>query len=252
MRLSFMTWVCPDWDLDRILDFADRTPYDGVELRVDVDHEHGVSAEDASDRRREVRERFADRGVDLPAVATGEEFAHSDPEEWRSNVERAKENVELAGDLGADVVRIFAGGDREEMTEDAAADAAEAFTEVGEFAEEHGVRPLLETMHDIVQSPEDALAVKERVETENFGLLWNRASIDPSAFERLRGEIDHVHMHEEVLDPEFTDVESMMERFGDDGYDGYFSLEIIRGEDLPEDQLIETGERLSGYLDAAR
>lgn len=248
MRLSFMTWVCPDWDLDDILDFAERTPYDGVEFRVESDHAHGVSADDSAERRREVRERFADRGVDIPAVATGQQFAQSDDEERAEEIATAKEHIELAGDLGADVVRIFAGGDREEMTDAAAADAAEAFTEVGAFAADHGVRPLLETMHDIVQSPEDALNVLERVDTDNFGLLWNRAAISPEEFEALSGHIHHVHMHEDVLDPEFEAVADAMELYREAGYDGYFSLEIIRGENLPEDQLVETGERLAGYL----
>jgi hypothetical protein len=35
------------------------------------------------------------------------------------------------------------------------------------------------------------------------------------------------------------------------GYTGYVSLEIIKGEDLPEDQLRETGSRLKGYITQA-
>lgn len=247
MRLSFMTWVCPGWDRERIADFVGDTAYDGVEIRVDAGHAHGLGPESSAADREAAVELFEAHGVDVPAVATGAEFAHSGDETRAAAIDAVKANVELAADLGADVVRVFAGGDREEMTEAAAVDAAGAFTEVGEFAEAYGVTPLLETAHDIVQTPDDAHAVLDRVGTDNVGILWNRASIDPADFEAIREDVAHVHMHEDALDPEFDGVLDMIERFREAGYEGYFSLEIIRGEDLPEAKLRETGERLRGY-----
>jgi len=205
---------------------------------------HSTPAERAA-----VVDSFEEHGVEIPAVAAGDELAVADDDERAAQVASAKANVELAGDLGAGVVRVFAGGDREEMTGAAAADTAAVLTELGDLGADHGVTPVLETMHDIVQSPADARAVLDRVETDNVGVLWNRASIDAREFEAIREAVRHVHVHDEVLDPEYEPIADLIERFDGAGYDGYVSLEIIRGEDLPTGVLRETGERLRDHVE---
>ena len=248
MQLSFMTWVCPTWDIDRIADFIDDTPYEGVEFRVDNDHAHGMEPDTPAEERQAVVDLFDERGIDVPAVATSEQFAYVDDEERAAQIESAKANAELAGDLGADVLRIFAGGDQDEMNDEAAAAAAEAFTEVGDYAADHGVTPLLETMHDIVESPEDAYAVLDQVESDNVGILWNRATISEADFAAIEDDLMHVHMHADVLEDDFDDT-SLFSRCADIGYEGAFSLEIIRGEDLADEELRETGDRLQGLIE---
>ena len=249
MQLSFMSWVCPSWDLERIATFAADSPYDGFEPRVESDHAHGLSSDSSADEREAAVELFEHHGVSMPAVATGAKLARADPDDRHAEVEGAQANAELAGDLGASYLRVFAGGDGEQMSDAQIEHTAAALTDLGEFAADHGVMPVLETMHDIVRRPEDALAVLDRAETDNVGLLWNRASITPEEFDAVHRNVYHVHMHDDVLDPEFTGVEDLMSRFQSAGYDGSFSLEIIRGEDLSEEELLETGERLRGYLD---
>ena len=251
MKLGFMTWVCPTWDRERIAAFAAESPYDGVELRVDSDQEHGVGADSSEEDRTAVVALFDEYGVEIPALATSQGLAIVDEEDRAAEIDRAKANAVLAGDLGADYLRIFAKGDQDEMNEAAAGAAAEAFTELGEFAEDHGVRPTLETCHDIVQNVDDALAVAEQVETENFGLLWNRPEIEPNELERIADQLYHVHLHEPALDPEDEGIPDMIDQLADIGYAGYLNLEIIRGEDLSEEELLEAGERLSGNIAAA-
>lgn len=72
-------------------------------------------------------------------------------------------------------------------------------------------------------------------------MFWNQASISPQVVNTLGDRIHHVHVHDDVR------------RLGDElktvGHDGYVSLEIIQGQDLPRDLLTETGERLQGFLD---
>lgn len=248
MKLAFMTWVCPEWTVEEIIEFGAETPYDGVELRVNADHAHGVDADATPEERAAVRERFAAAGLELPCVATSHQFAVADASEREETLAAAKANVELAGDLGADYLRVFAGGDGESMTDAAADRTAAALTDVGEFGRDHGVRPLLETKHDIVETAADAVAVLERVETPNAGALWNRSTIDEAALDALGERIEHVHVHDEVLDPGNENVGGLAAALSRTGYDGYVSLEIIEGENLPRETLAETGERLSEQL----
>ncbi|KYH38794.1 MAG: xylose isomerase domain-containing protein [Candidatus Bathyarchaeota archaeon B26-1] len=249
MKLGFMTFVCPSWSIERIVRFARKAGYDGVEIRVDAGHKHGVSSKSSKEERRRVRRLFESEGVEVSSIATSVQFSFPDPEKRRENIEAAKLNIELAGDLGAKVVRIFAGRNVEELTDEVAGYVAEAFTEVGEYAKDYGVCPLLETLHDIVRSADDALKVLRRVETSNFGILWNHSEIDQRSFNLLKDHIRHFHVHEEVLDPENKNVLHLARMMKTVNFDGYVSLEIIRGEDLPEDLLIETGERLKRYIE---
>jgi len=249
LKLGFMTFVCPSWSIERIVRFARKAGYDGVEIRVDAGHKHGVSSKSSKEERRRVRRLFESEGVEVSSIATSVQFSFPDPEKRRENIEAAKLNIELAGDLGAKVVRIFAGRNVEELTDEVAGYVAEAFTEVGEYAKDYGVCPLLETLHDIVRSADDALKVLRRVETSNFGILWNHSEIDQRSFNLLKDHIRHFHVHEEVLDPENKNVLHLARMMKTVNFDGYVSLEIIRGEDLPEDLLIETGERLKRYIE---
>ena len=42
MKYAFMTFSCPELDLDGVLDLAGRMGYDGIEPRLDSKHAHGV------------------------------------------------------------------------------------------------------------------------------------------------------------------------------------------------------------------
>ena len=200
MKLSFMTFVCPEWKIEKIVQFAKETEYDGVEIRVDVGHKHGISSKSPPEERKYVKKLFDENNVEVSCVATSVQFGFSDPEKRRENIEAAKANIRLASDLGARVIRIFAGGDVPKLTDDVADYIAEAFTEVGDYAAQYGVCPLLETLHDIVKSAEDALKVISRVRTSNFGILWNHSDIDQKSFQLVKGYIKHFHIHDEVLD----------------------------------------------------
>jgi len=247
MKLSFMTFVCPNWGLEKIVGFAKDAGYDGVELRVDEGHKHGISSRSSpADRQRAIR-LFHDNGVEVACVATSNQFGVSDPAKLKGNVEDAKANIGLAGDLGSKVVRIFAGGDSP-MTGEVANRIAGAFTEVGDYAKQFGVTPMLETLHDIVKSAEDAMLVLKGVRTSNFGILWNHSEIDGQSFNMLKGHIRHFHVHDEVLDPGNKNILNLARLMKGIDYDGYVSLEIIKGYDLPESLLIETAKRLKGYI----
>jgi sugar phosphate isomerase/epimerase len=249
MKLSFMTFVCPDWKIEKIVEFAKGAGYDGVELRVDEGHKHEVSSKSSSTDRRYVKGLFRDKSIEVPCIATSVQFGFRDPVKRKENVEAAKANIELAGYLGAKVIRIFAGGDAGKMTDEAAAYIADAFTEVGEYGRQFGVCPMLETLHDIVTSSEDSMAVLGRVKSTNFGILWNHSEIDPKSFELLKGRIRHFHVHDEVLDPANENILHLSKMMKGVNYDGYVSLEIIKGYTLPEDLLIETAKRLKGYIE---
>jgi hypothetical protein len=72
--------------------------------------------------------------------------------------------------------------------------------------------------------------------------------MDEQTFNLLKDHIRHFHVHQEVLEPENDNILHLAKLMKTINYDGYFSLEIIKGENLPEDLLIETAKRLKGYI----
>ncbi|MCD6593177.1 hypothetical protein J7L00_03740, partial [Candidatus Bathyarchaeota archaeon] len=67
----------------------------------------------------------------------------------------------------------------------------------------------------------------------------------------VKDYIKHFHVHDEVLDPRNVNVLKLARKMKTTNFDGYVSLEIIKGHNLPEDLLIETAKRLKRYIEEA-
>ena len=96
MRLSFMTWVCPSWSVERIAEFTATSAYDGVEFRVEKDHAHGVEPDTSRATRAAIVDRLGTRGVDVAAIATSAHLADTDDATRATAIESTKANAELA------------------------------------------------------------------------------------------------------------------------------------------------------------
>ena len=248
MKLSFMTFVCPTWPIERIVKFAKEAGYDGVEIRVDAKHKHDISSQSSAEVRRQTKKLFADVGVEIAAVATSVQFASPKPEVLKTNLESAKANLELAADLGAPVVRMFAGGGIRSLTPEAARQVDAAFDEVGEHSKGSGSCPILECGHDIIKTAVEAGEVIRQVKTSNFGALWNTSTMDDATLAVMKDRLRHFHVHDEVLDPNNNNLVGLAQRMKGIGYRGYVSLEIIKNKDLPEDLLKEVAARLKRQI----
>lgn len=248
MKLSFMTFVCPEWSIERLVKFAKDAHYDGVEIRVDEGHKHGISSACSAETRQSAKKLFRDEGVEVAAIATSVQFASPEVENHKRNLEAAKANLDLAAALGAPVVRIFAGGGIAKLTPEAAEQVAAAFNEVGEYAKASGVCPILECGHDIIKGRAEAVEVIRRVQTTNFGVLWNDSTIDDATLADLKHRIRHFHVHDEVLDTSNANILGLAKQMTGVGFRGYVSLEIIHGKNLPEDLLKEVAVRLNRQI----
>jgi sugar phosphate isomerase/epimerase len=243
-----MTFVCPEWETPKIAKFAKEANYDGVEIRVDAGHKHGLSSASSAEARRSARKLFRDEGVEVASVATSVQFASADAQKHKQHLEAAKANLDLAASLGAAVVRMFAGGGIRKLTPEAAVQVAAAFDQVGEYAKASGVCPILECGHDIIKGSAEAAEVLRRVRARNFGALWNHSVMDDATFAVLKDRIRHFHVHDEVLEPSNANLVALARRMKGIGFRGYVSLEIIKGKGLPEDLLKQTAARLKRQI----
>lgn len=245
MKYAFMTFSCPQWTLEEVLAAAQRYGYDGVELRVDANHNHSVEVTNPPEQRAAARRAATAHGVALCCIATSCKFA--DPATVAQNIADARSRIDLAGDLGAQVVRVFGGKippglGRQQATES----VVQALATLAGQAAQRGVYLALET-HDDWCDPQAVLAVMSRVNHPNVGVNWDymhtlriaKTSVD-EAFAALAPHIRHVHFHDGSLaadNLEFLpigqgeyDHRRVLELLCSVDYEGYLSGEWINWE----------------------
>lgn len=227
MKISFMTWACPEWDLNQVLTAAVRYGYDGVEPRAEADQKHGVELGTTKKQRAQIRRQFEDMGVEMSCIATSRKYAFSDREEWRESVEATQRFIDLAADLGCPNIRVFGGTTPEGMSrEDARKLVAEALAELGPYAASRGVCVCLET-HDDYSLADWCASTVRLAGAEGLGICWDvmhpyrHGQSMGEAFEAVRGLVRHCHVHDGVRPA--------------DGGPGGWELALMGQGDIPHD-----------------
>ena len=202
MKLSFMTWVCPDWDLSQILTAAIRYGYDGVEPRVEVDHRHGIDLSTTKKRRKEIKAQFADCGLEISCLATSRTYSSMPASERDASVALTLKYIDLAADLGCPNLRVFGGQIPADVPrEEAHRSVAECLRRCGEYAAQRKVYVGLET-HDDFSRAADAAETVRLADHPNVGIVWDvmhpirAGDTMESAFEQVKPFARHCHVHD--------------------------------------------------------
>ncbi|MBI2940961.1 MAG: sugar phosphate isomerase/epimerase [Chloroflexi bacterium] len=201
MKLSFMTFACPEWDVPSILDAARRYGSDGVEIRVSANHRHGVEVDLPSAARAAVRRQFADAGVAVSCVATSLTLVSLDR---AAAADALRRHLDLAADLGAPVIRVFCGRLPEGTTLDVAVErVADSLRAGADQAAAAGVCIGLET-HDSFSLGRTVGRTLSQVPYPSVGAVWDvqhpflggESLAETAGF--LRGRVVHTHFHDFV------------------------------------------------------
>jgi sugar phosphate isomerase/epimerase len=167
MKLAFSTLGVPGLPVDQVVRLAADHGFHGVELRADA-AEEPVHTGLGGPERASARARFEDGGIEILCVASYIKVAAPGPDD--PVLDRLREHVTLADDLGAPFVRVFPGG--EGPVDEADAAAARRLAAVAPYAEEKGVRLLLET-HDSHRRAADAARVLGLAGHRCVGAIWD-------------------------------------------------------------------------------
>lgn len=228
MKISFMTWACPDWSLAQILAGAIRYGYDCVEPRVEADHAHGIELDTTKKQRRAIRQQFEDCGVGISALATSRRYAIASDHELAESIELTKRYVDLAADLGCSNLRVFGGGTPQGMDfADAKKIVAESLHECAQHAAERKVYLCLET-HDSYSLSGDCLETVLMADHPNVAICWDilhpcrQGETIAAAFENVRNHVRHCHVHDA--------------RLGEDP--GSYQMTLMGEGDVPHDEAI--------------
>jgi len=201
MKISFMSFSCPELSLDEMIALAEKYGYDGIEPRISSNHKHGIEFGSSESLRKECRQKSQESGISLCCIATS--CCYANPETTEQQVNDTHKAIDLAGDVGAPRIRVFGGGIPKGVSRKAATDLlVESMQTVADHAEEREVIICMET-HDDWCNPKHLAKVMRRVNHPAIAVNWDimhpvhtgKVTMD-EAFQALKPWIRHIHFHD--------------------------------------------------------
>ena len=245
MKLSLLTYsIAKSWSLSKVVDAAQAFGFAGIEFRAEAGHQHGVEIERTKAERRQIRDQIEDAYLEVACIGTGSRFESPDPAERLAVIDRTKQFIELASDLGCSRIRVFGNNIPKEVQRDECVKyVGESLRALGEFAEPYGVDVLLE-LHGQFRHWGYARGAVEIANHPRVALVYNCDQADivggsvASTYDRVRKWVRHVHMHQ-FNGPRWGvfPYPELFTLLRADGYDGYLSSEIEIEKPTPEDYL---------------
>ncbi len=238
MKISFMTFACPEWSLDEVIDAAGRYGYHGVEFRCDAKHAHGLEVYIGDNERKAIARKLEKADIEICCLATSLQFAREVVHD------EAPARIKLAADLGCPALRVFCGPPPTEMDDDTLIrTVAENLRAIATLAEQSQVQLWLET-HDRMSKATLAAPAVRMANHPNVGLNYDNMHPyrqgEPleTTLAQVDGLVRHTHFHDAINAPDKVIVtpfgkgqmplDEMFTGLLDMGYDGYISGEWFR------------------------
>ena len=236
MKLGIVTYnIGKDWDLDTLIANCEGTGFDGVELRTT--HAHGVEVELSAAERAAVRKRFDESKVEIVGLGSAFEYDAIDPEELKQYIDRTKEYIRLAHDLGVSGIKVRPNKihvDEGVEIETTLEQIGVSLAECGEFARDLGVQIRLEVHGRTTSDPVNIRKIMDYADHDNVFVCWNSnmtdlvdGSIDGN-FASLQEYIRLVHITELWNEYPWS---RLFELLRQSGYTGFCLAEIPASAD---------------------
>ncbi len=232
-QLGLVTYnLAAEWDLPTILQVCKSVGVAAVELRTT--HKHGVEPTLTKDERQEVRKRFADSGIICWGCGTTCEFHSAEAAVVHENIERCKQFLELAHDIGGRGVKVRPNGlPKGVAVEKTLEQIGTSLNTCGKAAEELGLEIWLEVHGPETSRVDYAAKIMEHCGHKQVGLTWNSNATDvkdgsvAEAWKLLRPWVRSCHINELYKDS--TGVYPYRELFKlmrESGYDRVTECEV--------------------------
>jgi len=267
-KLSFSTLGCPDWSLDKILDFAVANGYGGVEIRgLQRQLDLTKSPEFSSNENILLTvKRFKDKNIKIVDLGSSAQMHHADSATRKKNLDEAKNFIQLAEQLHCPYIRVFPNNIPKGQSKSQTIDLIiEGLKELGGYARGKGVTVLMETHGDIVES-KDIEQIMRSVGQAEVGLVWDIVNMwsvtkEPVAgvYGRLKKYIHHTHIkdlkiaggQEEpvLLGKGNTPIFEAIDLLAKDKYKGYYSFEW---EELWHPNIVKPEIAIADYANVMR
>jgi sugar phosphate isomerase/epimerase len=198
LKFAYSSLACPQWSIEGAVEAAVRYGYDAIEWRL-ADGEI-ISSDTPAQARRRLRDVPMASGIVIACLDTSCKVTQATAEARAMVIEEGQRMLDMAVELGTQLVRVFGGTlpigtTRAELLEP----AAEVLRALGVYASERNLTLLLET-HDIWTRSEDVRALIQATNSPAVKVLWDvhhtyRSGEAPEASVALLGDlIAYVHI----------------------------------------------------------
>lgn len=232
MKLGLVTYqLAQSWDIDTLIENCTATGFSGVELRTE--HAHGVEPTMSKAERINVKKRFEDSPVRLVGLGSTCEYHAADTEVVHEQIDRTKQFVELARDVGALGVKVRPNGlqlDSGIPKEKTLEQIGKALAACGDAAKDAGVEIWLEVHGRDTAHPPHIQYIMEVCDHPSVGVCWNSnpqdvkdGTIEPY-FNMLQPWLRTCHIHD-LFDASYPYAE-LISLLKEAHYDRYALAEI--------------------------
>ena len=175
-------------------------------------------------------------GIEISGTGVRNDFTIPDKNKRQEQVDLVKYWIEAAAKIGAPVIRIFAGTQKNEGI------AKEKVTEwmlkdiqtCVEYGKQHGVITGIQNHNDFIQTAAEVIKIIEAINSEWFGLILDTGSyrvLDP--YEEIAKSVKHA-VNWQIKEKLFingteteTDMDKLMGIIKASGYKGYLPIETL-------------------------
>ena len=251
-RLGIVTYnIAADWDIPTILKICKSVGLSPVELRTT--HKHGVEPSLTKPQRKEVKQRFADAGIDIWGCGTTCEFHAADRAVVDKNIETCKQFIELAADIGGRGVKVRPNAlPKGVPAEKTLEQIGKALIPCGKAAADAGIEVWVEVHGPGTSHPPHVKTIMQQCGHPKVGLTWNSNPTDikdgsvAEYFELLRPWVRSCHINELWRDSKgLYPYRELFRLLRESGYDRVTLCEV--GRTMPD---AASGEELMRYYKA--
>jgi len=196
-------------------------------------------------------------GLEISGTGVRNDFTIADKTKRALEVTLVKNWIEVAAKLGAPVVRIFAGNQKNEgYTAEQVTDwMLEDIRTCVDYGRQHGVVTGLQNHNDFIQTAEQVNKMIEAINSEWLGLILDTGSYrvhDP--YEEIAASVKHVvnwQIKEKVFingSEQDTDMNKLLGIIKASGYRGYLPIETL-GDGDPKTKITALLEKLQKAME---
>lgn len=246
MKLSFTTLGCPDWSLDKIIAKAVEFGFDAIDFRGMMGVMELYRLPEFTTEIKKTRNLIQEAGLEVSCFSSSVQLCRTD--KAAAHVEEITEYSKLCKIFGTTHIRVFGGKIGKLSREEALEKAAKHWKELAELASSKGVKLLLETHDDWVDSM-NVRALIEHTKSDHVGVLWDvhhsyRMAGEPPevTMKNLGPWIANTHWKDsKAQDPAHHEngkpfsycfmgegdipLEQALQQLREQNYDGYYTLE---------------------------
>jgi sugar phosphate isomerase/epimerase len=240
--------------IEDMIDFCAATGFDGVDITGY--YFKGYPQVPPDEYLFTVKRKAFSLGIEISGTGVRNDFTIADKSKREQEVILVKKWIEAAAKIGAPVIRIFTGNQknegitREQVTEWMLKDIQTCV----EYGKQHGVIIGLQNHNDFIQTADQVIKIIEAINSEWLGIILDTGSYrvhDP--YEEITKSIKYT-VNWQIKENVFidgaekeTDMDKLMAIIKASGYKGYLPIETL-GEGDPKTKIANLYTRLKKVM----